>query len=84
MFEDIIFRSTTTIGIRKISFKGSMLRRELISVNLPGGQVQVKKCFWQDSVFYYPEYESVKELAENSGRTFSEIFAEAKIQAGLM
>ncbi|MDR3230792.1 MAG: nickel pincer cofactor biosynthesis protein LarC [Synergistaceae bacterium] len=83
LFEDIIFRVTTTIGIRKIPFEGTMLRRESIAVDLPCGKVRVKKCFWQDSVFYYPEYESVKQLSENSGRAFSEIFAEAKVQADL-
>jgi uncharacterized protein (DUF111 family) len=81
-FEDIIFRGATTIGVRRIAFEGTMLRRESVVVTLPYGKVQVKKCFWRDEVFYYPEYESVKELAESNGKIFAEVFAEAKIQAG--
>ncbi|GHV42422.1 hypothetical protein FACS1894187_24640 [Synergistales bacterium] len=80
-FEDIIFRNTTTIGIRKLAFGGTTLTRELITVDLPYGKVQVKKCFWRDDIFYYPEYESVKKLAETSGRSFRTVFFDAETAA---
>jgi uncharacterized protein (TIGR00299 family) protein len=80
--EEVIFHSTTTIGVRRIAFEGTTLRRESIAVELPYGKVRVKKCFWRDEVFYYPEYESVRSLAETCGKPFAEVFAEAKVQAG--
>jgi uncharacterized protein (DUF111 family) len=82
--EDIIFRNTTTIGIRKTTMAGTALRHESIVVELPYGQAQVKKCFWQNDVFYYPEFESVKKLADDSGRSFTEIFIDAKVRAASM
>jgi uncharacterized protein (TIGR00299 family) protein len=79
--EDIVFRNTTTIGIRKTTMAGTALRQEVIFVDLPYGQVQVKKCFWRNDVFYYPEFESVKKLADDSRKSFAEVFAAAKVQA---
>jgi uncharacterized protein (TIGR00299 family) protein len=83
VLEDIIFRNTPTIGLRKTIMDGTALRREIITVNLPYGQVQVKKCFWRSDVFYYPEFESVKKLADESEKSFMEIFVDAKTGAVL-
>jgi uncharacterized protein (DUF111 family) len=57
------------------------LWHEIIAVDLPYGQVQVKKCLWQNDVFYYPEFESVKKLADDNGKPFTEIFVDAKVRA---
>ena len=81
--EEIIFRNTPTIGIRRFPFLRTCLERESIEVKLPCGTVQVKKCRYGEYSFCYPEYESVKSLAEKSGLSFMDIFAEAQRQAQL-
>ena len=79
--EDTIFRNTTTIGVRRTPFERTSLRRERIDVALPEGTVAVKKCYWQDEIFYYPEFESVRALSESSGRRFADLYAEAQMRA---
>lgn len=79
--EDVIFRNTTTIGIRRTPFERTSLRREQIEIALPYGNAVVKKCYWRDEIFYYPEFESVKSLANSSGQTFDEVYVAAKVAA---
>jgi len=79
--EDVVFRCTTTIGIRRYPFSRTELAREAVTVDLPYGTVAVKKCLWRDAVFYYPEFESVRALAERTGRDFAQVFAAAKAGA---
>lgn len=79
--EDVIFRNTTTIGIRRTPFERTELEREQIEVELPYGKVAVKKCHWRGENFFYPEYESVKSLSEATGKVFGDVYAEAKAKA---
>ncbi len=76
--EQTIFETTTTIGLRKFPVERTCMARESVDVALPFGTVQVKKCSWNGIVRAYPEYESVKQLAESSGVDFLAIFAQAK------
>ena len=75
--EAAIFQSTTTIGIRRHKTERTVLARETIEVTLPFGKVAIKKCSWDGGVYFYPEYESVKALAAESGLSFKEVFAAA-------
>lgn len=79
--EDAVFRNTTTIGLRKFPVQRTCLKRESVSVDLPCGTVEVKKCSWDGSVFYYPEYESVKTVSKASGVDFKTVFDQAKAGA---
>ncbi len=79
--EDAVFRNTTTIGLRKFPVQRICLKRESVSVDLPFGKVEVKKCSWDGSVFYYPEYESVKAVSKVSGVDFKTVFDQAKASA---
>ncbi len=76
--EDAVFRNTTTIGLRKFLVQRTCLTRENVSVHLPFGTVEVKKCSWDGSAFYYPEYESVKAVSKASGVDFKTVFDQAK------
>lgn len=80
--EDVIFRNTSTIGLRKYLVERTCMVREILSVELPYGKVSVKKCRLGDIVRYNPEYESVKALSEACGKTFREVFDEARRAAG--
>lgn len=81
MLERIIFESTTTIGMRKLPVDRTCMERESLEVALPYGTVSVKRCTWNGLVRNYPEYESVKALAESTGKDFQLVFAAAKLAA---
>ena len=72
--EEIIFRETTTIGIREIPVQRSILPRKEITVATPYGEAQVKCCTVGDTVKYYPEYEAVKRIAEAEDLPFADVF----------
>lgn len=76
--ERIIFESTTTIGMRKLPVDRTCMDREIRTVELPFGTVSVKRCTWNGVVRNYPEYESVRALAERTGKEFQLVFALAK------
>mgnify|MGYP002521263764 CR=1 FL=1 len=78
VMEDIIFRNTSTIGLRKYAVERRCMDREIVRVALPCGEIEVKKCTLGDIARYNPEYESVKRAAESSGLPFREIFDAAR------
>ncbi|WP_299143607.1 nickel pincer cofactor biosynthesis protein LarC [uncultured Dialister sp.] len=79
--EEIIFRETTTIGIREFSsLMRSILHREEKEVDTSFGPVKVKEVTLGSEKRRYPEYESVKKLAEEKQVPFQTIFDEAKRQ----
>ena len=77
--EDIILRETTTIGLRRTRMSRRVLDRTLETVATPRGEAQVKVCRIDGGVKVYPEYESVKAIARQSGAPFSDIFNEIRI-----
>lgn len=77
--EGIIFRETTSIGLRRYYEERSMLPRENLTVVLPSGQeARVKKCLHHGQVFYYPEYESVKDICRQTGTPFRQQYEEVR------
>ncbi len=64
--EEIIFKHTSTIGLRKTLMKRTCMEREMIETKLPYGNINVKKCRFNDIVRFYPEYESMKKLANEN------------------
>ena len=75
--EEIIFRETTTIGIRRMQMERTVLARENREVRLENGTVQVKVCRYGNVTKYYPEYESVKRLSRETGRSYQDLYQEA-------
>ena len=76
--EEAIFKHTTTIGIRRHAVARTVLERETVEADLPFGKVAVKKCTWDGNAFFYPEYESVKRVAAESGLPFKDVFDAAQ------
>lgn len=77
--EEIIFRETTTIGIRRVKMERSVLSRSGDIVMTKYGGVEVKKCVLPDgTVRYYPEYDSVTAVAKKHGVSYQEIADEVK------
>lgn len=73
--EDIIFKETTTIGIREFpSVMRSILRRNQKQVETPFGTAEVKEVALPGERRFYPEYESVKAIAEKNHLPFAEVY----------
>ncbi len=72
--EQIIFRETTTIGIRRIHMERTVLNREQKMVTTPIGDVKVKACQVDGSWRYYPEYESVARLSREKKLPYMEVY----------
>lgn len=73
--EQIIFRETTTIGIRKMEMERTVLNRQIKTVMTPLGEAVVKECILPDGMKRsYPEYHSVSALAEQHNLPFQEAF----------
>ncbi len=73
--EHIIFRETTTIGIRRIKLERSILAREEATVDTPYGPACVKLCMLPNGDRRcYPEYESVAEICRRHGKSYNEIY----------
>ena len=74
--EDIIFRETTTIGIRRSVMERTILEREILTVKTIYGDAQVKKCTDGSRVRFYPEYESAAALSRRAGVPLQEVYRE--------
>lgn len=72
--EDIIFKETTTIGIRRVRMERTVLERREETRRTSYGEVAVKVCTHNGEEYVYPEYESAKKLAKNTGVPLKEIF----------
>ena len=72
--EGIIFRETTTIGIRRQKMERSVLKRQVKTVKTSLGEARIKVCFMENGMRAYPEYESVRELCSKNGLSFQETY----------
>lgn len=77
--ESIIFKNTTSIGIRKYRTNRTILKRETINANTKYGEVNVKVCYFENDKYYYPEYEDVKNICDKLGLSFKIVYDEIKI-----
>ena len=75
--EKILFSQTTTIGVRKYALERTCMERSWATARLPEGCVRVKVCRIGSIERRYPEYESVRAAAEQSGKSLREIYAAA-------
>lgn len=65
ILENIIFRETTTIGIRRVWMERTVLEREIREFSVEGYGVKAKICTLPDGTRRcYPEYDSAAALAE--------------------
>lgn len=84
--EDIIFRETTSIGLRRYQEERRILLRTFEKVRLGDGHmVQIKVCSHHGQKFYYPEYGDVKKVCQETGRPYRSVYDEAAaLAAGLL
>lgn len=75
--EDIIFKETTSLGIRKQIVGRSKLKREIINAESKYGPVRIKLGYINGKLAKaMPEYEDVKRIAEDTSLPFNEIYNE--------
>ena len=73
----IIFKHSTTIGLREYTIKKSVLRRETVVVETSFGELKAKKCYYNGKVVNIkPEYDDMKALAIANDVPLQVIYAE--------
>lgn len=83
--EDIIFRETTSIGLRRYEEERRILPRSFREVCLRDGhKVKIKECEHHGQHYFYPEYETVKQVCLDTGRPYRSVYDEAAALAGGM
>lgn len=81
--EDIIFRETTSIGLRRYEENRRILPRSFTEVQLKDGhKVKIKVCSHHGQKFCYPEYDTVKQVCLDTGRPYRNVYDEAAALAG--
>ncbi len=76
ILQNIIFRETTTIGIRYHFEDRIELPREIIELDTKYGKIKAKKVKNDNEEYIYPEYESIKEIAEKCNVPLKELYKE--------
>lgn len=72
--QNIIFKETTTKGIRYRFESRTELVREFVEIDTRYGKIKAKKVTNNGETYVYPEYESMKELAEKNNITLKELY----------
>ncbi len=78
-FSELILRETTALGIRRHATDRRKLRREVVTVETPLGQVRVKLGRLNGEVVQAaPEYESCRKVADQAGVPLKAVYAAAQ------
>lgn len=78
----LIFRETTTIGLRSYPVSRSVLPRSETAVDTPFGAIRIKVVEHGDSRRYTPEYEDCRQAALSSGVPLADVYAAVREAAG--
>ena len=76
-FSRLIFRHTSTIGVRYATFRRDVLPRESRPVETPYGPIRVKISTGEAGRKIKPEYDDVAAAAARANVSFSDVFAAA-------
>ncbi len=74
VLESVIFKNTTTIGIRAQEMQRTKLPRQIVSIETPWGKADVKCCTHNGETWCYPENDSVVELARRNQTGFPDMY----------
>lgn len=73
--QEIIFRETSSLGLRVFKGDKYYLRRERVEVKTPLGKAFVKVgCLGEDEVNWAPEHQDCLEISRRTGRPLKEIY----------
>lgn len=74
---DVLFRESTTLGIRYRYSQRKILKREQVNIESPWGKLDAKKITRPDGSFVIqPEYESCKKIAQKQGIPIKDIYTQ--------
>ena len=71
--ERALFKHTSTIGYRRIPVERNCMSREMQELETPFGKVRLKKSTFEDIKKVKLEFDDLKEIAEKTGLSISEI-----------
>lgn len=74
VMQTIIFKQTTTIGIRYRHEQRAVLERQIKEADTPYGKIRVKEVSHQGNTYMYPEYEDLKRIADEKGIAIKELY----------
>lgn len=80
-FENLIFKYTTTKGIRHCFFKRKVMVRTFRKVSILGDTVRIKVAKYNKIVKLTPEYEDCKRIAINNGLNLEQVMQMAEERA---
>ncbi|MDY6881337.1 MAG: nickel pincer cofactor biosynthesis protein LarC [Desulfatiglans sp.] len=73
---DILFRETTSLGIRFEYSRREILERAVVEVESPWGRMKLKKVVSTDGSFhFFPEYDACREIARGKDLPLREIYS---------
>jgi pyridinium-3,5-bisthiocarboxylic acid mononucleotide nickel chelatase len=72
--KEILFRESSSIGLREYVIKKNVLRREMVKLKIKYGEIEVKRSYFGGQVVNEkPEFEQVRRMALEHGVTLEEI-----------
>jgi pyridinium-3,5-bisthiocarboxylic acid mononucleotide nickel chelatase len=78
---DLLFRETTTLGVRQSSVKRRTLQREIIAVETSLGSIRMKVARLNGHILNVaPEYEDCQKIAAERGVPLKQVLGEATFQ----
>ena len=80
--EDMIFRESTSIGIRRYRAGRNVLERRMERIPTKYGEIGMKICYRSNHVYTYPEYEDIRRAATKEGIGYREVYEAAVREAG--
>lgn len=76
--EAIIFKHTSTIGIRRTKMERDILERKVIEIDSEWGKASVKICSGFGVQKCYPEFESIKKICIENNLDYNEVYTKLK------
>ena len=73
-YETIIFKHTTSIGLRKTKMKRTIMQRKEYSVDTPYGPAMVKECQYGNICKIYPTFDDCVRIAQKNDLSFDIVY----------
>ena len=77
--KEVLFKETTTFGVRSFKVHKTVLQREFVKVNTSYGEITVKEAYYKgEKIKSKFEYEECKNIADNMGMSAREVYENLK------
>ncbi len=74
-FEEIIYKETTTLGIRKHTVDRDCLERKTVTLSTQFGKLEAKAALKDGKLLKIsPEYEDCKKIADKNGMAIKDVY----------